>query len=117
MNVSITGFFLIENPTTALLGTAKVTVDDLSFMVKIVNGQKGVSAFPPSIWNKTKNDGKGGYEDALMMTPQLRNLINEEVRKEYESKSNKKAAPAVVAPIPSSQRVIEDEDFDDDIPF
>jgi hypothetical protein len=117
LNVSITGFFLIENPATALLGTAKVAVDDISFMVKIVNGQKGVSAFPPSIWNKTKNDGKGGYEDALTLTPQLRNLINEEVRREYESKSNKRVAPAAVAPIPSSQRIDTDEDPDDDIPF
>lgn len=120
MSVSVEGVYVIENPSNSVLASAKVIIDGkVSFFVNVVKGKNGLFASLPQFWSKTKNDGKGGYENAIYLSEEVREEMNTNVIAEYENKKLAKASSTKPVPnktpVPSSDRVA--DDFEDDIPF
>jgi DNA-binding cell septation regulator SpoVG len=135
MRLVLTGVHFIENPEKSLLGAAKCSLLDdegnstLHFFVRIVNGKNGVFGSLPQQWNKTKNDGQGGFDQVIFLSERLKEDLNAAVKEAYNSKGSTSSSappPASIAaapiakeisnPVPSSERTLDDFE-DEDIPF
>ena len=80
--------YVVENPTTKLVGTATIIIDEC-FVVKGLKIFDGANGFFISMPNKKAQEGE--YKDiAFPITKEAREQITASVLQEYEKKLNEK---------------------------
>lgn len=123
IELKVDGLHVLAEPIGSIVGTAKVSLPGVSFMVKIINGNKGIFIAVPSIWNKQKSE----YENAIFLEQEAYEKMTTLVKAKYEEKvSVGIPSGALVGSVPvvgnrtPEKTVVNPQGnsaFDDDIPF
>ena len=108
--IKITGFFIIKEPTTSVVATAKIELySTITFMVRVIKGSNGFFVGYPNVWDKEKSK----FVESIYIEKEFKNKIQKEVVDKYNLESSSKPLELKKDEIPQNS----DLDDDDDIPF